>query len=104
VISLSFNLQAQEEVYLHIAEDLSRGLKLQDVLDRAYDNAGEVTGQLDFKPNETLVVRRMGGEMALNCRAQSYAYVLNFPPVPIVRYPDPLPPPPPGDDDVASPN
>lgn len=68
------------------------------------EKASEVTGQLDFKPNETLVVRRMGGEMALNCRAQSYAYVINYPPVPFVRYPDPNPPAPPGDDEVASPN
>ena len=66
--------------------------------------AQEVTGQLDFKPNETLVMRRMGGEMALNCRAQSYAFVINYPPVPFVRYPDPYPPAPPYDDEVASPN
>jgi len=68
------------------------------------EKANEVTHQLDFKPNETLVLRRMGGEMALNCRAQSYAYVINYPPVPFIRYTDTVPPVPPGFDDVASPN
>jgi outer membrane protein OmpA-like peptidoglycan-associated protein len=68
------------------------------------DKANVVTGQLDFQPNETLVVRRMGGEMALNCRAQSYAYIINYPPVPFVRYDDPIPPAPPDDFEVASPN
>ena len=72
--------------------------------DAIKDRANVVTGQLDFLPNETLVVRRMGGEMALNCRVQSYAHMINYPPVPFTRYPDPNPPPPPGDDDVASPN
>lgn len=72
--------------------------------DEIKDVAQEVTGQLDFKPNETLIVRRMGGEMALNCRAQSYAFVLAFPPVPFIRYPDPSPLLPPDNDDVASPN
>lgn len=72
--------------------------------DAIKDKAQVVTGQLDFKANETLLVRRMGGEMALNCRAQSYAFVLNYPPVPFVRYPDVIPPPPPGANDVASPN
>jgi hypothetical protein len=44
--------------------------------------------------------------MALNCRAQSYEYVINFPPVPFVRYPVPTSAPPccVNDDDVASPN
>ena len=68
------------------------------------DKAQVVTGQLDFMPNETLVVRRMGGEMLLNCRAQSYSFVTNYPAIPYVRYPGPVPPPPPGADDVASPN
>jgi outer membrane protein OmpA-like peptidoglycan-associated protein len=72
------------------------------------DRADVVTGQLDFRPNETLVVRRLGGEMALNCRAQSYAYVINYPSVPLIRYPNPDPAPPPWpwppDDEVASPN
>ena len=72
--------------------------------DNIKEQANVVTGQLDFQPNETLVVRRMGGEMALNCRAQSYAFVINYPPVPYVRYPDPIPPAPPGDNEVASPN
>ena len=68
------------------------------------DAAQLVTKQLDFNANETLVVRRLGGEMALSCRAQSYAYVLNYPAIPIILQPDPFPPPPPGDIDVASPN
>jgi hypothetical protein len=72
--------------------------------DNIKEKANEVTGQLDFQPNETLVVRRMGGEMALNCRAQSYAYVINYPPEPYIRYQDPYPRNPPGNDEVASPN
>ncbi len=74
--------------------------------DAIKDLAQEVTGQLDFKPNETLLLRRLGGEMALNCRAQSYQYVINYLPIPFIRYPrpDPSPPPGPGDDEVASPN
>jgi hypothetical protein len=72
--------------------------------DNLKEAAQEVTSQLDFRANETLVIRRLGGEMALNCRAQSYAYVTNFPPVPFIRYPDPDPSPPPLDDDIASPN
>lgn len=68
------------------------------------NKAQVVTGQLDFKPNETLVVRRMGGDMALSCRAQAYAFITNFPPVPFIRFPNPFPLPPPGFDDVASPN
>lgn len=72
--------------------------------DAIKDIAHEVTGQLDFQPNETLVVRRLGGDMALHCRVHSYTYVLNYPVVPFVRYPSPGPVPPPADDDVASPN
>jgi outer membrane protein OmpA-like peptidoglycan-associated protein len=79
-------------------------IAFNDSDDAIKDVADEVTGQLDFKPNETLVVRRMGGEMALNCRAQSYAFVTNYPPVPFIRYPPPLPPGPPDAGDVASPN
>jgi outer membrane protein OmpA-like peptidoglycan-associated protein len=52
------------------------------------DAAHQVTGQLDFKPNETLVVRRLGGEMALNCRAQNYAYVTNYPVLPVIYFAD----------------
>jgi hypothetical protein len=74
--------------------------------DAIKDKADISTAQLDFKPNETLVLRRLGGEMALNCRAQSYQYVTNFPPVPFIRYPnpDPAPRPRPPGDEVASPN
>ena len=68
------------------------------------DQADLTTGQLDFKPNETLLLRRLGGEMALSCRAQNYAYVINYPAIPIIFQPDPLPREPPGNDDVASPN
>ena len=35
--SLSFSQEAQEEDYLHIADDLGQGLELQDVSDRAYE-------------------------------------------------------------------
>ena len=74
--------------------------------DAIKDKADVITGQLDFQPNETLVVRRLGGDMALNCRAQSYAYVINYPPVPFVRYPvsDREPPYRPPNDEIASPN
>ena len=74
--------------------------------DELKDKAQLVTNQLDFLPNETLVVRRLGGEMALNCRAQSYAYVTNYPSVPFIRYPnpDPVPAPRPPNVEVASPN
>jgi outer membrane protein OmpA-like peptidoglycan-associated protein len=70
------------------------------------DVAHEVTGQLDFHPRETLVLRRLGGEMALYCRAQSYAHVTNFPAIPYTRFPNPgpSPAPRPPDDEVASPN
>jgi len=72
--------------------------------DAVKERAQLVTNQLDFKPNETLVLRRLGGEMALNCRAQAWSYVLSYPPVPLIRYPEPGPPPPPGPPDLASPN
>ena len=68
------------------------------------DSAQLVTGQLDFKPNETLLLRRLGGEMALNCRAQSYAHVINYPTIPIILIPGEHPRKPPTPDDVASPN
>jgi outer membrane protein OmpA-like peptidoglycan-associated protein len=70
--------------------------------------ADEVTSQLDYLPHETLVLRRLGGEMALNCRAHAWTHVVNFPAVPLIRTPPsddpPAPPPPPEDDDLASPN
>ncbi|MFT5098283.1 MAG: outer membrane protein OmpA-like peptidoglycan-associated protein [Planctomycetaceae bacterium] len=44
------------------------------------DLAQVVTGQLDFLPTDTLVLRRFGGEMALACNAQSYAFLFNNPP------------------------
>jgi hypothetical protein len=53
------------------------------------------------------VVRRLGGEMALNCRAHAWTHVINYPSVPLIRTPpsdEPSPPPPPEDDDLASPN
>ena len=68
------------------------------------DAADQVTGQLDFNARETLVVRRLGGEMALNCRAQSYSYVMNFPAIPIIREFQPPPRDPRPINDVASPN
>jgi outer membrane protein OmpA-like peptidoglycan-associated protein len=71
------------------------------------DRADVVTAQLDFQPNETLVVRRLGGEMALNCRAQSYAYLINFEADPLLRFPqadDAGGAPPPDDVEIASPN
>lgn len=68
------------------------------------DAANLVTSQLDFKPNETLVVRRLGGQMALNCRAQSYAYVMNYPAIPIIRVPGHFPQNPPSATEAASPN
>jgi outer membrane protein OmpA-like peptidoglycan-associated protein len=67
------------------------------------DLANEITAQLDFRPNETLVIRKLGGESALNCRVQGYSYITTYPPLPFIRYPDPDPPPGPPDD-VASPN
>lgn len=68
------------------------------------ERADLVTGQLDFKPNETLLLRRLGGEMAQHCRAEAWSYVINFPAVPPIRLPDPFPEPPPGSPDIASPN
>ena len=41
VLLLPFNLHAQEEDYVHISRDLGRGLELQEVSDRAYENAEE---------------------------------------------------------------
>jgi len=78
----------------------------------AYDESDEVltdvadlvTGQLDFLPNETLVLRRLGGNMALNCRAQGYSYVTNYPPIPRILPPILFPPLAPRDDEIASPN
>jgi hypothetical protein len=32
-------LQAQDDNYLHVNEDLRNGMELQDIADRAYDNA-----------------------------------------------------------------
>ena len=69
----------------------------------AFDNSDEevtdladiVTGQLDFLPTDTLVLRRFGGAMAMSCRAHSYAFVFNYPPhiVPIYEPLQPLPDP-----------
>jgi outer membrane protein OmpA-like peptidoglycan-associated protein len=79
--------------------------------DRLKEAAQEITGQLNYLPNETLVLRRMGGELAMYCRAHAYAYVNWYPAVPFVRPPEPSdpeppppPPPPPPDDDFSSPN
>jgi len=75
--------------------------------DEVLTDAAQVsTSQLDYMPNETLLLRRLGGEMALYCRAHAYAYITNYPPVPFVRYPvpDPSPGDRPPDDEVASPN
>ncbi|NND44300.1 MAG: OmpA family protein [Xanthomonadales bacterium] len=66
----------------------------------AYDNSDEelteladiVTGQLDFLPTDTLVLRRFGGERALACKAQNYAFLFSFPPH-IVPIPEPIRPP-----------
>ncbi|NIM71383.1 MAG: OmpA family protein [Xanthomonadales bacterium] len=63
----------------------------------AFDNSDEeltdkahiVTGQLDFHPADTLVLRRFGGDMALSCRAHAYAYLYNFDPF-IVPLPEPI--------------
>lgn len=71
-----------------------------DESDEALIEAADlVTGQLDYLPNETLVIRRFGGEMALHCRAHAYAFVANFPPLPWIRppFPGPVNPPPPPD-------
>jgi len=50
------------------------------------DRADIVTDQLDYKPNETLVLRRLGGDMALYCRAQAWNFVINYPAQPFIRY------------------
>lgn len=86
----------------------------------AYDGSDEeltdladiVTGQLDFLPNETLVLRRFGGQRALACKAHTYAFLYNYPPFiipipePIRPLPDPLCPDPNNCDDaeLGSPN
>ena len=65
----------------------------------AYDGSDEeltdladiVTGQLDFLPNETLVLRRFGGQRALACKAHTYSFLYNYPPF-IVPIPEPLRP------------
>jgi outer membrane protein OmpA-like peptidoglycan-associated protein len=63
----------------------------------AYDNSDEtitdladvVTGQLDFLPSDTLVLRRFGGEMAMACKAHTYAFLFSYPPH-IIPIPEPL--------------
>ncbi len=65
----------------------------------AYDGSEEelteladiVTGQLDFLPNETLVLRRFGGERAMACSAHTYAFLFSYPPH-IIPLPEPLRP------------
>ena len=68
------------------------------------DMAQEVTGQLDYLPNETLVLRRLGGAMALNCRAYIYPFVLSYPPLMLIRVSSEIPDTPPDPIDIASPN
>lgn len=63
-----------------------------------------VISQLDFAANETLVVRRLGGEMALSCRAQSHSYVMNYPAIPIIRLAERFTRRPPSRAEAASPN
>lgn len=64
-----------------------------------------VTGQLDFKANDTLVVRRLGGEMTLSCRAQAYSYVTTHPALPpIILQSDESSRQRPSEIEVASPN
>ncbi|MBT8062713.1 MAG: OmpA family protein, partial [Gammaproteobacteria bacterium] len=54
----------------------------------AYDESDEeiteiadvVTGQLNFLPTDTLVLRRFGGSRALSCNAHTYAFLFNYPP------------------------
>jgi len=60
--------------------------------DTLTDKASLVTDQLDFKPNETLVLRRLGGEMALNCRVYGYAHTLSYPVFPPILLPLPAAP------------
>jgi outer membrane protein OmpA-like peptidoglycan-associated protein len=55
------------------------------------DLADIVTGQLDFLPNETLVLRRFGGDRALACNAQTYALLHYYPPH-LIPLPEPLRP------------
>jgi outer membrane protein OmpA-like peptidoglycan-associated protein len=54
------------------------------------DIADIVTGQLDFLPNETLVLRRFGGQRALACKAYTYAFLHSYPPH-VIPIPEPLP-------------
>jgi outer membrane protein OmpA-like peptidoglycan-associated protein len=63
------------------------------------DLADIVTGQLDFLPNETLVLRRFGGARALACKAYTYAFLNEYEasdgifiplPEPIELLPDPI--------------
>lgn len=63
------------------------------------DLADIVTGQLDFLPNETLLLRRFGGERALACKANTYAFLSEYEgsdpifvplPDPIQPLPDPI--------------
>jgi len=72
--------------------------------DEIKDVADVVTSQLDFKPSDTILLRRLGGEMAMNCRAQAYSFVTNYPDVPLIRFPPPIPVPPPRPPEIASPN
>jgi outer membrane protein OmpA-like peptidoglycan-associated protein len=74
--------------------------------DAIKEQANELTGQLDFEPHETLVLRRLGGDMALSCRSHAWTHVINYPSVPLIRHPDPddPPEPPPEPPDFASPN
>ena len=40
-MAFAFSVQAQDENYIDIADDLSNGLELQEVADRAYENADD---------------------------------------------------------------
>ena len=40
-MALTFSVQAQDESYNNVADDLGNGLELQEVADRAYENAGD---------------------------------------------------------------
>jgi hypothetical protein len=68
------------------------------------DVANLVTGQLDFRPNDTILLRKVAGDLAMSCRASSFAYVNNFPAEPPIRPITINPPPPPNNDDFASPH
>jgi outer membrane protein OmpA-like peptidoglycan-associated protein len=76
--------------------------------DSLKDQADVVTGQLDYEPNETLVLRRLGGEMAMFCRTHAWTHVVNYPAMPLLPFPPapapPPPPPPPEPPDISSPN